>query len=59
MICQVVISAMKKLMRIKERKHEREEVFDIRFPGKASLARQVFHQEDEVMGHMAVGRTVL
>lgn len=59
MICQVAISAMKKITRIKERKREGEEVFDIRFPGKASLARQVFHQEDEIMGHMAVGRTVL
>lgn len=46
-------------MPIKERKHEGEEAFDIRFSRKASLVRQFFHKEDEVMGHMAVGTTVL
>lgn len=39
---------------IKGRKCEEEEVFYIRFPGKASFVRQLFSKENGVMGHVVV-----
>lgn len=35
----------------KWRKHEREELFYVRFQGGASLVRQFFSKENEVMSH--------